>query len=412
MLVITMGMMPGVLEATNILKIGEIARKCQAGKASACNELTKTALEDRMPGVRASAAGYLSDQSVLARIALEDPIPLVRGAAVQKLTDLALLVKIAVEDKDANVRGYASQSDVRLRAAKVTRAVEPLIACMKDPDSRIRAAAADSLGKTKDPRALDPLVTALRDNSPDVQRSAGQALGEIGAPAVEPLINALRDPTWSVRYSAAVGLSFSKDSRAVEPLIGALKDTDSAVRRSAAEALGQFQDPRAVEPLRAARQDPDSDVRLFAADALGEPRGEYVIHELAKVFVHGCSSGTDVTLLPTGSPGVFFASGKMEFPIKLKDVSGPWGLAAQAKVTGLPLSLPDPDHPMAANAQYLAWCPGARHTLETVLEIAGYKFASDLARPLVFRVQENGYVFENGQGTVTSPSNHTVHLSK
>jgi len=393
MLVVRMGMAPSVLEAANIFKVGELARKCHAGKASACSELTKIALEDRMPGVRVSAVEYLSDQAVLAKIALEDPIPFVRGAAVQKLTDLALLAKIAAEDKDVAVRGYAAQPDVKVRAAQVTRAVEPLIACLHDPDSRVRAAAADSLGKAKDPRALAPLTSALRDTSPGVQQSASQALGEIAGPAVEPLIDALRDPTWSVRNSAAAGLGRTKDPRAVEPLIATLKDQDSAVRRSAAEALGQFQDPRAVEPLRAARKDPDPDVRLFAGDALGEPRFEYAISDFMRIITSGCYTKTVVTILGTTSTGGLLTSGQTEYAV--------------------PLSISGSGRATAGALRPMTWCSGALHTIATKAEILGYTFLSDPARPLIFSVWEKqGYVFFAGHGTVTSPSGHTVHLRK
>jgi len=70
-----------------------------------------------------------------------------------------------------------------------------------------------------------------------VRYNAALALGKIGKPAVEPLIAALKDKDSRVRYSAAWALGKIGDKRAVEPLIAALKDKDSTVRRDAAWAL-------------------------------------------------------------------------------------------------------------------------------------------------------------------------------
>ena len=57
------------------------------------------------------------------------------------------------------------------------------------------------------------------------------------------------------------------------------------------------------------------------------------------------------------------------------------------------------------------WGPGARHTLKGKLEIQSYKFISDRDNPLVFRVVQNrGYVYESGQGTVTTPAGEKILL--
>ncbi len=44
------------------------------------------------------------------------------------------------------------------------RAVEPLIAALKDEDEYVRRHAAEALGETNDPRAAEPLIAALEDN--------------------------------------------------------------------------------------------------------------------------------------------------------------------------------------------------------------------------------------------------------
>lgn len=91
--------------------------------------------------------------------------------------------------------------------------------------------------------------------------------------AVDPLIAALKDEDWSVRWKAAQALGEIKDARALDPLIAALKkDEDTIVRLAAARALGEITDARAVDPLIAVLKDKDENsvVRLAAAGALGE----------------------------------------------------------------------------------------------------------------------------------------------
>jgi HEAT repeat protein len=50
-----------------------------------------------------------------------------------------------------------------------------------------------------DARAVEPLIAALRDESAGVRDVAAVALGKIGEPAVEPLVAALRDENRYIR---------------------------------------------------------------------------------------------------------------------------------------------------------------------------------------------------------------------
>jgi hypothetical protein len=174
-----------------------------------------------------------------------------------------------LKDPDPNARISAAKALAEIGP----EAVEPLIAALEDPNPDARFLAADALGKIKDPRAVEPLVAVLKDADYGVRENAAKALGK---DAVEPLIATLKDPDSSVRQNAAEALGNIKDpgfpafgfTAAVKPLAAALKDSDSNVRKSAAKALGEIKDPDAVEPLIAALKDPDSYVQKSAANAL------------------------------------------------------------------------------------------------------------------------------------------------
>ena len=174
------------------------------------------------------------------------------------------------------------------------RAVEPLIAALKDENKYVSQAAAKALGKIKDPRPVEPLIAALKDQYSWARAAAAEALGRLGwepaqdemagwywmakrdwdkcvalgALTVEPLIAALKDAGWSVRADAAKALGKIGDPRVVEPLIAALKDKDEYVRKAADEALVKIGAP-AVEPLIAALKGENKDVRQAAAAMLG-----------------------------------------------------------------------------------------------------------------------------------------------
>jgi HEAT repeat protein len=149
----------------------------------------------------------------------------------------------------------------------------------------VRQAAASALGQIRDARAVEPLIAALKDQDRAVRRAAAGALVQIGARAVEPLIAALRDDYWAVRRAAAEALGQIGDAPAVEPLIAALKDSAGAVRRAAAEALGQIGDAPAVEPLIAALMDQGYNHSVYQAAAgalvqIGAPAVEPLIAAL------------------------------------------------------------------------------------------------------------------------------------
>jgi len=162
-------------------------------------------------------------------------------------------------DKKDEYRHVAQAAAEALGKIGDVRAIEPLIAALKDIDSSVCEAAAKSLGKIGDVRAIEPLIAALEVRHLDVE--ACVALRAIGAPAVEPLITALKHNNDHVRILVVSALRGIRDARAVEPLIAALKDTSFMVCEQAALALEHIGDVRAVEPLIAALKESSRAIR-------------------------------------------------------------------------------------------------------------------------------------------------------
>jgi|CZKF01.1.fsa_nt_gi HEAT repeat protein len=158
-----------------------------------------------------------------------------------------------------------------------TDSVSEQIELLKDRRPYIRIGAVEKLAELKDPRAIEPLIAALKDWDSNVQWKAEDALAKTGAPAVEPLIAAMKDQNYEVRKFAAIALGNIGGSRTFEPFLAALTDTNSEVRGWAAVGLGESRDPRAFDLLMAIMEDSknDLDLRGRAASglsALGDPR--------------------------------------------------------------------------------------------------------------------------------------------
>ena len=83
---------------------------------------------------------------------------------------------------------------------------------LEGEDEEVRAGAARSLGDSGDKRAIDPLIAALRDKDPLVREGAVQALGRIGGPKVIPALGeALKDKDKGVREAAVEALKVAEN---------------------------------------------------------------------------------------------------------------------------------------------------------------------------------------------------------
>ena len=152
------------------------------------------------------------------------------------------------------------------------------------------------MGKIKDGRAVEPLMAALKDDSLGTRIEATYALEQIGdARAVKPLINLLRDKSADLRLRAVSALGEIGDIRAKEPLLQVrLHDEDSEIRSRADAELkklgwapeeapkpaAQKPKPKSPEALLRDLQSDFENERIEAAKALGEAGNDKVLDQL------------------------------------------------------------------------------------------------------------------------------------
>jgi len=124
------------------------------------------------------------------------------------------------------------------------RAVEPLIAALRERQVSTCIALAEALGALDDRRAVKPLLQLFRrkvfrnGSSYNVQNGVLRALGQLGV--IEPIISALDHHDEPVRMSAAKILGKLKDQRAVTSLFRVVNDSALSVRHAAVKALEEL----------------------------------------------------------------------------------------------------------------------------------------------------------------------------
>lgn len=234
-------------------------------------------LQHPNPRVRSSAMGTLADLragaaagAVIAALQ-RDPETDVRGRAAYALSKL-----VQPETREEIVSA--------LREALKNDAAPP-----------VKVGAIFSLGEIGATDAEKDLRRALsRSEDTDVRKAAIEALGKLRSErAVEDLIALLRDPAWTIRRESAQALGEIGDTRAVEPLLAASKDSDYYVRQAASAALDKIwgqakQAPIPVEDefaaLRKSLADPSPVVRTKAVQQLAAYGQADVVPDLLEML--------------------------------------------------------------------------------------------------------------------------------
>ncbi len=164
----------------------------------------------------------------------------------------------------------AEKRDAVLRFLTESGAAEHYKTKLIDVDYRVRAAAAERLGKIGGPGAAELLFQAMADKNEEVRLAATAALQKQGDPSVSPrLVKALKEPNrWLPARIAEVLVSMGQPC--VPALHDALHESDPVFRGYVIEILGEIGDKSTVGVLHGALRDSNSNIRLQSARALGK----------------------------------------------------------------------------------------------------------------------------------------------
>ncbi len=202
---------------------------------------------------------YVREMAVLALGAMGDP------EAVEALIPLT-------RDPASGVRSVSTRALGQLGTERAGEALGAMLA--SDSDEHTRQMAAGTLGKLHLRASLPALIGALQDHSGPVRSVAVYSLGQLADPGAIPALGwaLARDPESRVRAQAADALGQIPDDRAASELLPGLADSSRSVRVSTAYALGRVGGPTAVDGLLTALRDPEHTVRLTAVEALDSLR--------------------------------------------------------------------------------------------------------------------------------------------
>jgi HEAT repeat protein len=198
--------------------------------------------------------------------ALADEAANVRQAAVESLAvvkeeKVATALIAALKDRESDVRRAAIAA---LGENGNPRALEPLVAIMNDK-------------KEPEFHKITPRNPYRWERTfyPGTRSAAAEALGQLGDPrAVEPLLAALKDESLTLRISVLAALGTLHDKRGMDAIVATLKDPNERLRLAAVQTLGQMREEAEAAPLleRTLKEDPPPQLRQAAGWALDNLR--------------------------------------------------------------------------------------------------------------------------------------------
>ncbi|HKQ70094.1 MAG TPA: HEAT repeat domain-containing protein, partial [Polyangiaceae bacterium] len=168
--------------------------------------------------------------------------------------------------------------------AEIPGSVTALVDTLRDvyEDQSVKAAAADSLARIKEPAVVPLLIEELLRVDEHATPRIAEALVGFGLLVTPGLLALLEHHehqaarVWAARILGSIG-----DPTAVDVLAARLRDRHDLLRIAAAEALGAIADARALQPLvQAALRDPAPQVRANAAGAVAKIAGERAVDVL------------------------------------------------------------------------------------------------------------------------------------
>jgi HEAT repeat protein len=157
----------------------------------------------------------------------------------------AKIRKHALDDPDKIVRVASIWATAKLHFDSkqyLRRATQALAKMLKDPEPRVRAAAANALAVLNPgPDITLPVMEeVLRDADEKVVAAALDAIAGLGAPAVPKLVVALKYPRARARVAYILGQMGAAAAPAVDALAGLIDDKDPRTQEEALMALAKI----------------------------------------------------------------------------------------------------------------------------------------------------------------------------
>jgi HEAT repeat protein len=270
--------------------------------------------------------------------------------AVQRRRLILALVELAEASFEVNFdaifRGCLQDPNADVRAAAIeglweneeVSLVGPLLAALRaDPDTRVRAAAAGSLGRFVlageleqieapiEARIMDELLTTihLAGESIEMRRRALESAAYTARPEViEALEMAYFDEDAKMRLSAVVGMGRTCDPRWANTILQELQSTEKAMRYEAALAAGELSLRQAVPDLAQITQDADQQVQDAAIWALGQIGGGQAKQVLLALYAEADDYTREVVEEALAEQALL--AGELDFTLYAMDPDSGW----------------------------------------------------------------------------------------
>lgn len=241
-------------------RLVEIVR-ASGGFASAVERLRRRDPLARIEAVRHLVI-YGQDASPILSACLSDPNTAVRVAAATELMSFGATPALRTLAVALDV-GQTSRSDGLRQVFRpaVAANLDEAVALLKDGRSSeaLCVLLLDGLAQAGALGALEAVKAATRDPFTTVRAEALRTLGAFGHPLAAPeVLAALSDPSWWVRAQAANAARRIGVVEAVRPLERLLKDRQWWVRLRAAEALSSLGPPGLASLRMVSRRDDDA----------------------------------------------------------------------------------------------------------------------------------------------------------
>ena len=173
-----------------------------------------------------------------------------------------------------DLRSYDPQT--RLKAALLLESIQvdekgqnALIAAMKDPSKKVRAAIVKTLGIVGEKEIIKHLINCFNDPDPRVRANTIEAIASLGDNTVTRIfLPYLEDSNNRIRANAIVGICKFGKYNVTGILQNMLKDKDDNMRASALWAIGEIGNPMYLPLTYPYMQDRNDLVRFNAIKAI------------------------------------------------------------------------------------------------------------------------------------------------